>query len=391
MDSQVSRRRIALFVFFCLPGIALASWVTRTPDIRDGLGVSIAEMGSVLVGLSVGSMTGILCSGALVGRFGTRAVMAGGLWFVVAAMLTLGLGTALSSSSTVALGLALFGFGVGAAEIAVNVDGADVERITGRHLLHALHGFFSLGTVVGALAGIGLNATAFPVSWHMALIALLCVPLIVIFIRHIPPGLAREPRGSANRRDASGRPAVWRDPVVLLIGFIVLAMALAEGSANDWLPLLMVDDYGFSPTSGSMIFLGFATAMTIGRFGGGVLLHRFGRAAVIGASAVTGALGIAVIIFATQPSWAAIAVVLWGLGASLGFPVALSAAGDSGPDGAARVKVVAVAGYIAFLVGPPLLGFVGEDYGLRNAMIIVLVLVALAALCAPAIRQRPAA
>jgi len=88
------------------------------------------------------------------------------------------------------------------------------------------------------------------------------------------------------------------------------------------------------------------------------------------------------------PALAAVAVVLWGLGASLGFPVALSAAGDSGPNGAARVKIVAIAGYVAFLVGPPLLGFVGEEYGLRNAMIVVLALVALATFCAPAIQRR---
>ncbi len=388
MTTSIQKRRLALFAFFFIPGLSMASWVTRTPAIRDSLGVSIAEMGAVLFGLSVGSMTGILSAGALVGRFGTRKVMFTGLCFIILSLATLALGVTIASSLTVALGLAFFGLGVGGAEIAVNMDGADVERITGKHLLHALHGFFSLGTVFGALIGIALNALHFPVALHMGVIALICIPVIATAIRHIPvSSVVHDGEGDHANGSAAQVPA-WKEPVVLLIGFIVLAMALAEGAANDWLPLLMVDEYGFSPTAGSMVFLGFASAMTVGRFGGGVLLNRYGRAAVVAASAVTGAAGIAIVIFASHPALAAVAVVLWGLGASLGFPVALSAAGDSGPNGAARVKIVAIAGYVAFLVGPPLLGFVGEEYGLRNAMIVVLALVALATFCAPAIQRR---
>lgn len=63
-------------------------------------------------------------------------------------------------------------------------------------------------------------------------------------------------------------------------------------------------------------------------------------------------------------------VVLWGLGASLGFPLTISAASDTGPDAPTRVSVVATTGYLAFLVGPPLLGYLGEHYGLRSAMLI---------------------
>jgi len=79
--------------------------------------------------------------------------------------------------------------------------------------------------------------------------------------------------------------------------------------------------------------------------------------------------------------------LLWGLGASLGFPLTISAASDTGPDAASRVSVVATTGYLAFLVGPPLLGFLGEHYGLRSAMIVVLSLVMIAALVARAVAK----
>ncbi|MGO4425643.1 sugar MFS transporter, partial [Streptomyces sp. MCAF7] len=83
--------------------------------------------------------------------------------------------------------------------------------------------------------------------------------------------------------------------------------------------------------------------------------------------------------------------VLWGIGASLGFPVALSAAGDSGDNSAARVSLAATLGYVAFLVGPPSLGQLGEHFGLRNALFLVLILVVAASFATPAARTpRPA-
>lgn len=397
MSHSIQQRRLALFAFFFFPGLAMASWVTRTPAIRDALAVNIAEMGLVLFGLSVGSMSGILISGVLVGRYGTRPVALTGLWLVVAAMTTLALGVVLASPFVVALGLGFFGFGMGISEVAINVDGADVERITGKPVLHALHGCFSLGTACGALIGIGLTAVAFPVQWHVAAVALVGLPLIPYFIRYIPHGLGKSARlKNASLEEAAGegrrrRASLFQDPRLMLIGIIVLAMALAEGAANDWLPILMVDEYGYSPSSGSLIFLGFAASMTVGRFGGGMLLQRYGRAAVIRASAIVGALGLALVIFAGDRIVAGFAVLLWGLGASLGFPVALSAAADSGPNPAAQVKAVAMVGYVAFLVGPPFLGLIGEHFGLRNAMLCVLAPVLIAALLAPAIDQRKAA
>lgn len=388
MSSPTAGRQRTLFVFFFLPGLSMATWVTRTPAIRDALGATIAEMGMVLLGLSIGSMTGILSAGVMVRKVGTRTGAYIGLWFVVVALLTIAFGVFLQQALVVALGLGFFGLGLGLSEIAINVDGADLERVTSKAILHALHGFFSLGTVIGALIGIGLNLIHFPVMWHLAAIAALCVPLIMIFIRFIPHGLGLAERSSDV--DIADGPAqhLWRDTGLLLIGLIVLGMALAEGAANDWLPLLMVDEYGMSPTAGSLIFLGFATAMTIGRFGGGFFLARFGRAIVIRACALLGAMGLLLVVFGNNPILVGIAVFLWGIGASLGFPVALSAAGDSGPNPTERVRLVAMVGYIAFLVGPPLLGFVGEQYGLRNAMIIVLALLGVAALASSSVRSK---
>ena len=88
---------------------------------------------------------------------------------------------------------------------------------------------------------------------------------------------------------------------------------------------------------------------------------------------------------------AAVGVVLWGLGTALGFPVGMSAAADDPRNAAARVSAVATIGYVAFLVGPPLIGFVGQQVGLLNALFLVLALVVVAGILSPAAREiRPA-
>ena len=390
MSGDLRRRRFALFAFFFIPGVALASWVTRTPAIRDGIDASLAAMGLVLLGLSAGSMCGILLSGVLVGRWGTRPVSIMGLWLLLAGVAVMAAGTGLGLAVVVALGLCLFGLGMGASEIAINIDGAGVERLSGRPLMHALHGCFSLGTAFGALAGFGLARIDLPVAWHLGLIAAVAVPPVLWFARWIPPGTGVTIRRVPGRAEAPApsRDPYWRDPRLYLIGLAVLAVALAEGAANDWLPILMVDEHGFSPASGSLAYLGFSVAMTLGRFAGGTFLRRHGPVAVMRVTTALCAAGLALVILTPVPALAAGSVLLWGLGASLGFPIAISAAGASGPDATGRVRTVTICGYIAFLVGPPLLGLIGEIWGLRSAMLVVLALILAAAAVAGALRPR---
>ncbi|MEU3204027.1 MFS transporter [Streptomyces cyaneofuscatus] len=394
MDAPTRRWRAALFLFMFAAGVSLASWVARTPAVRDALDASTGAMGLVLFGLSVGSMGGVLISGGLVRKYGGRPVIAVGAGLFVAGLLVIAGGTALQLSGGVFAGLALFGAGMGLAEVAFNIEGAAVERTAGRPVLPVLHGCFSLGTVFGALLGMGLTAVAFPVGWHLTGIAVAAAVAGLWTVRAIPSGTGREETEAGADGERTGglraQLAVWSDRRLVLIGLIVLAMAFAEGSANDWLPLLMVDGHGTSATAGSLTFMLFAVAMTTGRFAGGPLLVRFGPAAVVRASAVVATAGVALVIFSSSALLAGAAVVLWGLGASLGFPVAISAAGEGEKEAAARVGAVATAGYVAFLVGPPALGFLADHVGLRLAMIVVLVLLAAAALVAGALRPAAA-
>lgn len=379
-------RFASLFALYLLPGLALASWVTRTPAVRDRLAAGTAQMGLIFFGLAAGSMAGVVLGTPLVRRVGTRAAISLTLAFWVGGTYLIAAGVALAAALLVGVGLTAFGLGLGCAEIAFNIDGTEVERQWGRPILPFLHGAFSIGTALGALAGIGLAAVGFPPELQLAGAATIALVVAVIGVRGLPPGYAIE---HAARRDrAARRPPERR---VLGIALIVLVLALAEGTANDWLPLVMVDGHGLPESTSAVVYTAFAASMALGRFTGPSMLRRFARARVVAASGVFAALGLLGVILAPSVVLAFAAVVLWGLGASLGFPVCLSAAAEGDPATApGRVGVVATTGYVGFLSGPPLLGLLGEHYGLRPSLAVVLLLVLAAIVLSPAVRPAPA-
>ncbi len=374
MPSSPQLRRAALVTAFLVTGIGMASWVTRTPAIRDALDASTAEIGLILAALSAGSMFGIAFGAAAVARFGGRAVIVVGLASVGVGVALMAAGSMLGSAAGVAAGLAIFGFGMGFGEIGLNVEGVDVEIAMGRSVVPLLHGCYSLGTFVGALLGLAANSAGVPVVVHLGVVAAGILLSLILVIGGTVAGTGRSMRGAASEIVPERRLS-WLDRRTLALACIILGMALAEGSASDWLPLIVVDGFRLDAAAGSLIYAFFGLAMAIGRIGGGFVIDRVDRAMVMRVCAVLAAAGIALVAFSPDIVGAAFGVLMWGVGAALGFPVALSAAGDDPRFAARRASFVATAGYTAFLVGPPLLGFAAEHFTLRGAILIVLVAV----------------
>jgi fucose permease len=230
------------------------------------------------------------------------------------------------------------------------------------------------------------------IAAHMAVVAALIIVASVIAVRSLQSELLvaegeEQVAADDHSKTWRGRLSIWRDPRTLLIGLIILGMAFAEGSANDWLALAMVDGHGVSNATGAVLFGVFVTAMTVGRLLGVGLLDRFGRVPVLRVSAGFAAVGLLIVIFVPNPTIAIVGIVLWGLGSALGFPVGMSAAADDPRTAAARVSAVATIGYFAFLVGPPLIGFLAEQVGILNSLLVVLVLVAVSGVVSSAARE----
>jgi MFS family permease len=374
--------RNAVATVFILNGLLFATLFSRVPDIRERLELSNGRLGLLLLSISIGSLIGLPASGRLVDRFSARGVVRGGavLTLVGLSLVTLGV-TGLDFIPLVAAGLGCYGFGTAVWDVAMNVEGAEVERRLGYTVLPRFHAGYSLGAIGGAGVGVVAAWGGVPLPVHVLLVSAATVGVVVVSSRTFLPA---EPHDE----DEAGTPgrSAWLEPRTVAIGAMVLAFTLAEGSAGDWLALALVDGYGARHFVGVAGFGLFVTAMTVGRVVGPTLLDRFGRVPVLLTSAVAAFAGLLLVITSGQPAVAGLGIVVWGLGAALGFPVGMSAAADDPKRAARRVSVVSTVGYGAFLTGPPLLGFVGNHVGTLESLYVVVAAMVPAALLVLAVR-----
>jgi len=174
-----------------------------------------------------------------------------------------------------------------------------------------------------------------------------------------------------------------------------MCMAFTEGTGNDWLSIASVDGYHTSKTAGALTLACFLAAMTTGRWFGPGIIDRYGRVHTLRAFGLVALAGLALVVFGQVYGVALAGAVLWGLGTSLGFPVGISAAADDPANSPARVSVVASIAYLAFLGGPPLVGFVGDHTGVLRSLTVAGAMLTIAILisgaCAPrSVPRRPA-
>ncbi len=382
-DATALRAQRAVYVAFTGSGFAFASWAARIPQIRDALRATPSELGLVLLAVAAGAILALPLAGLVVNRFGparTVAVLAGVL---SVGLVVLALGYPLGAGP-VAVGLFLIGYGNGTWDVAMNVEGAAVEQEIGRTIMPRFHAGFSVGTVAGALGGAACVAFDVSVTAHLLAVAAVnaaAVPALVLrgFLPRTP---TLDPTVGV---PAGRRPSVltaWREPRTLLIGVFVLCMAFAEGVGNDWLAVAVIDGYGTAPVVGPLAFAVFLAAMTAGRWFGPTLIDRHGRVVAVRASALVALVGLLLVVFGAVLPVAVLGAVLWGAGTALGFPVGMSAAADDPAMAATRVSVAASVAYTAFLAGPPLIGFLGDQVGVLRALLVVAALLALAALVA---------
>jgi MFS family permease len=387
-DPVLVHWRNAVFAVFALSGFAFANWAARVPNIRDILGATTQEMGVLILGLAIGAMIGLVASGHIVAHLGATAAIRWFLGLTAVGLIAAGLIAGVAPNYwALFAALMVLGGGNSVLDVAMNLSGAANERRIGKTLMPMFHAGFSVGTMLGAGVGALTEQLGVPVGVHLTAMGVAIVAADLYVIRFLQP--AEEPRAAGSNEAAGWRSRLtaWKDPRVLLIGLIILGMGFTEGTANDWLGLAMVDGYGLSNPGGAAVFALFVTAMTAGRVVGGAFLDRFGRVPVLAGSAFLAFAGLLLVIIGPTAPFAIAGTVLWGVGASLGFPVGMSAAADDPRKATANVAAVATIGYTAFLIGPPLIGLLGEHVGLRNAFYVVLVLVAVALLCSPAARH----
>jgi fucose permease len=379
--AQVHGATRAVYIAFIVNGFIFASWAARIPQVRDGLRVSPGVLGLILLSVAVGSTIATPLSGLVITWLGDSRTVAVMSLTAAAGMAIVAVGYRYGIPP-VAAGLFLFGFSSGTWDVAMNVQGAAVEQALGRSVMSRFHAGWSVGTVAGAGAGAAMVALGVPVTVHLLAAALVVAAVVPIAARRFLPHARAETRrdGTAVRRSPL---RAWTEPRTLLIGLFVLCMAFTEGTSNDWLSLGIIGGYHTAAALGTLTFAVFLAAMTTGRWFGPPFIDRYGRVRVLRVCAATAFVGLFVIEAGGVLAAALAGAVLLGLGTSLGFPTGISAAADDPRYAPGRVSTAASIGYLAFLAGPPSIGFLADHVGVLRGLSVAGVLLIVAFLLCP--------
>lgn len=397
---QTRRWHAVIVGSFIVQGFVSASILVRFPQVTELLNVTTAQLGLLLFVGAVGSLIALSLIGRFISLRGTRVPVVWGTLVLILALCAESVAIQVGSVAGYGVSLFIAGFAVGAADVGINVDGAEIEARRGRSTLPRLHAAYSVGTLVGA--GIGTLSMVLGVSLVVQVALLVTASLVVPVLGFLwePGGIGREITGpvadtepttstdTAGDTVAEGRRAgSFITASLALLGLGIFGMTLAEGASNDWLALTFAQSFGQSDTVSGLSYVVLLVTISAVRFWGGSVADHFGRVRTLRFLALMGIAGLLAIAMAPNLVIAFAGVVLWGAGVALAFPLFISAAGEMA-NPARTVAFVTTCGYAAFLVGPPLLGFVGHAIGMSNMLWVISAFLVASFVAAGAARAR---
>lgn len=355
--------RIAVSCFFFVIGLCFASWASRIPDIKARLGLGDALLGSVLFAMPAGSMTSMPFSGWLVAKYGSRRVVM--LAALCYPLVLISLGLAASVWQLVAA-LFVFGFLGNMCNISVNTQAVGVESLYKRSIMASFHGLWSMAGFAGAAIGSGMVMLNIAPPYHFTIIFAACAALVMAMQKHTLQQDGGEP----------GQP-VFRKPdaALLKLGLVAFCCMACEGTMFDWSGVYFQYEV-HAPRQ--LITLGYAVfmaTMATGRFAGDTMATRIGRKKLLQASGVVIMVGLLTAVLFPSLVPATIGFLLVGLGVSSVVPLVYSTAGKSGKlSPGVALAAVSTIGFLGFLIGPPVIGFIAEAFSLRWSFTLIALL-----------------
>ena len=381
----------ATFVVYAGLGFATSAWLSRLPDVRDHLGLTPGTIGMMLLIASLGSLLTLPTSGPIVMKIGAR--WAGRIGVFIWALGIVGAATGTLANSLVLFtgSLVFMSAGAGLWGSSMNIEAGLVQAAVRRLVVPVIQAMYAVGMLGGALVGALAARAGLPVAAHLfglATLELVVCGIAVGFYLSQDEVAALEPareslageggEASAGNAKKGLTRLAWRERRTVLIALMVMSGGLLEGASNDWLNLSMVDGYGFTTSTASAIFAFFLLMMTIMRFGSPRLERRFGASHLLRLTMGCAIVGLMLVAFAPHHILAVIGVALWGIGASLVFPLGISALSIDPVMTPARVSVLSTVNYGSAPIGPPILGLIADHVGYHRALIFVVLPVCLA-------------
>ena len=364
---------------FFANGAAFSSWFPRVPEVRERLGLSLGELGTVLVGIGLGGLVASVLAGALVDRVGSRRAAVGAMVVLGGGLPALGL-----APSAILLTAALLALSAvdAVADIAMNVQAAQVQQGSERSVVQGFHAAWSIGTVAGAVSGTVGAALGVPMAWQlvatgivMGLLALRAWPALV-------PGLGTPEDETDGHR---------RLPMVALLAVTAVVVAVVEGTPGDWAAVFASDVHRASDGVAGLGFVGVSAGMVAGRLGGDRATDHLGEGRLFVAAIAVVGVGLVVVVTSPVVGLAVLGFAVIGCGVSVLFPALyLRAATTPGVPAGLGVGVMSSGARLGFLVSPPTVGVLSEATSLRLGLAVVIGAAAVAAVLASTATRRSA-
>ncbi len=344
---------------FAAMGVLWGTFAAVLPDLKAMLGVNESQLGFLLLLTPIAAVLAMLAAPSLGQAFGRRALPISTL--LMCAAFALPGQTSLLWLFPLAMMAA--GAATGLTDVLMNARVSALESARGSALMNLSHAAYSFGYAGGAVLTGQMRDALWSPGAVMGSMALLAGVIALFSLEHDGriDGLTR-PKG----------PGAARLGVVPMLGGAMVFIAfLTENAAENWSALHIEKTLGGSPSAGAMGPAALALTMGLSRLAGQGLSNRVNPITLLTGGAVLSALGALIAAMATSPAMAYFGFVVMGIGASVIAPTAFSLVGRAAAPGA-RARAVARAtllGYFGYFFGPPLLGFVAGQFGLRMAFV----------------------
>jgi MFS family permease len=355
----------------------VGSFVARIPWIASHVGVEVGQLGLALLMLGVGALLAMPFAGRLAHRYELRALVTATIVAFCASLVLTALPTSLA---LLCVAFLIFGATAGLADMAMNTQGVLIEKALATSVMSSLHGFWSVGVLVGSVTS--------ALSSYAGIDTRLQFAATSIVLAAVGAWAARFLLDDPTSRETAAPPAfALPTRPVLLIGLVGLCAIFGEQAGADWSALYIQRELGGSASVAALAVSAFAITMAAVRLIGDRVIGRLGSVRTVrvsGACAVTGALAV---VLAPNLAIGLLGFALLGIGVAVVVPLVFAAAGRVGPHPARSIAGVAGVAYASGLVAPGVMGGIAAVSSLTASFFLVAVLTAIMALAAGVLRH----
>lgn len=345
-------------------GILEAAWAPLVPYVKDTFAIDEGTLGLLMLCSGFGSVCALPLSGFLVNRFGAKRVVYVSGVLMAFALLAISL---LIDVWLTGVMLMVFGGCTITIDVAANMNGVTVERMTGQHLMSGFHGGYSLGTLIGA----GAMSVLFTLGLMPKLAVVICMVFILLaLVFGCGDLLSKEELTSGSHVEKPRKSKLYISPMVIVVGLLCFIMYASEGAVMGWSAIFVSQERGVSMSMAGFFYTAFAVAMTIMRLCGDKIVNQLGQRMVVAGGTLLIAVGFMTVVLVDSAVAAAVGFAMVGCGAANAVPQLVSfAAHIKGMAVHNIISLINALGYSGILLGPVIIGFIGKQYGLHVSFV----------------------